>query len=295
VFKDVESALVTVRDVLRFAVSRFNEAELAFGHGFPSAFEEARYLVFHALHLPHDHADAWLNARLLRKEIADALQLIERRIEERLPAAYLTREAWLGEYRFYVDERVIVPRSLIAESLHEGMEPWIGDRDRVRRALDLCTGSGCLAIVCACEFPRAQVDAVDLSTEALEVAARNVESYNLRARVKLHRSDMFAALKGRKYDLIVSNPPYVSQAVMKTLPREYQQEPRQALAGGKDGLDYVRVILEAAKRHLNPGGLLVVEAGDCRPQLERAFPKTPFTWPQTAGGECVFVLERDAL
>ncbi|MBI1283565.1 MAG: 50S ribosomal protein L3 N(5)-glutamine methyltransferase [Thiobacillus sp.] len=294
-FDNTES-LVTVRDWLRFAVSRFNEAQLFFGHGSDNAFDEAAYLILHTLHLPLDRLDPFLDASLTHGESEQVQAVIERRVRERLPAAYLTHEAWLGEHRFYVDERVIVPRSFIAELLHEQLAPWIESPDDVEHVLDLCTGSGCLAILAAEAFPQAQVDAVDLSREALEVAARNVADYGLQDRIGLIKSDLFAALQGRTYDLILSNPPYVNAESVAALPAEYQAEPALALGSGEDGLDATRQILAQAKAHLNPGGLLVVEIGHNRDALEAAYPILPFVWLDTAAGDqFVFLLRREDL
>ena len=294
-FDDTES-LITVRDWLRFAVSRFNEAQLFFGHGSDNAFDEAAYLILHTLHLPLDRLDPFLDASLTHGESEEIQAVIERRVRERIPAAYLTHEAWLGEHRFYVDERVIVPRSFIAELLNEQLSPWVEDPDEVTRALDLCTGSGCLAILAALAFPNAEVDAVDLSKDALEVAARNVADYDLADRVTLVESDLFAALRGRSYDLIISNPPYVNAESVAALPPEYQAEPALALGSGEDGLDATRRILAQAKAHLNPGGVLVVEIGHNRDALEAAFPALPFTWLDTsAGDQFVFMLRREDL
>jgi ribosomal protein L3 glutamine methyltransferase len=288
--------LFTVRDLLRFAVSRFNEAGLFFGHGTTNAHDEAAYLILHTLHLPLDRLEPYLDARLLPEEVEAVLRIIEQRVTTRKPAAYLTHEAWLGPYRFYVDERVIVPRSFIAELLQEGLAPWVDDAAAIETALDLCTGSGCLAILLAEAFPQAHVDAVDLSAEALEVAERNVADYHLQARVSLIRSDLFKALKGRRYDVIVSNPPYVDAQAMQSLPAEYRHEPRLALAGGEDGLDAVRRILDEAAGYLNPGGLLIVEVGHNRARLEAAFPHLPFTWLEAGGSdEFVFLLTREDL
>lgn len=283
-----------MRDALRFAVSRFEEAGLAYGHGTANAFDEAAYLVLHALRLPLDRLEPFLDATLLPEEMAQVLELLRRRAEERVPAAYLTREAWLGDFRFYVDERVIVPRSFIAELLAERLAPWVADPDRVGSALDLCTGSGCLAVLLANAFARASIDATDVSAAALEVAERNVAAYGLAARIRLKRSDLFRALAGRAYDVIVSNPPYVNAASMRALPAEYRREPALALDGGRDGLQAVRRILKAAPRHLNPGGVLLVEIGHNREALEAAFPELPFIWPETsAGAEHVFLLRRE--
>lgn len=294
-FEDTES-LITVRDWLRFAVSRFNEAKLFFGHGSDNAFDEAAYLILHTLHLPLDRLEPFLDASLTHSESEQVQAVIERRVRERLPAAYLTHEAWLGAHRFYVDERVIVPRSFIAELLHEQLVPWVENPDEVTHALDLCTGSGCLAILAALAFPDAQVDAVDLSRDALDVAARNVADYDLTDRIELIESDLFAVLAGRTYDVILSNPPYVNAESVAALPPEYQAEPALALGSGEDGLDATRKILAGAKAHLNPGGLLVVEIGHNRDALEAAYPALPFTWLDTeSGDQYVFMLRREDL
>lgn len=294
-FDDTES-LITVRDWLRFAVSRFSEAKLCFGHGSDNAFDEAAYLILHTLHLPLDRLDPFLDASLTHGESEQVQAIIERRVKERLPAAYLTHEAWLGEHRFYVDERVIVPRSFIAELLHENLAPWIEQPDAVTSALDLCTGSGCLAILAALAFPHAKIDAVDLSKDALDVATRNIDDYTLQNRINCITSDLFAALEGRTYDVIVSNPPYVNAESVADLPQEYQAEPSLALGSGEDGLDATRQILAKAKTHLNPGGLLVVEIGHNRDVLEAAYPALPFTWLDTESGDhFVFMLRREDL
>lgn len=294
--EQARTELITLRDLLRFAVSRFNEAELFFGHGSDNAWDEAAYLLLHTLHLPLDRLEPFLDARLTEAERNTVLHLIERRVKTRVPAAYLTHEAWLGEHRFYVDERVIVPRSFIAELLEEQLTPWIDDPWAVTRVADICTGSGCLAILAALAFPEAEVDAVDISPDALEVAKRNVADYGLEDRLELVHSDLMAGLAGRKYDIIISNPPYVNAASMATLPEEYQREPELALAGGEDGLDLVRILLRQAREHLNPGGLLVVEIGHNRDDLEAAYPDTPFTWLDTeAGDQFVFMLRQEEL
>ncbi|MEF8727504.1 MAG: 50S ribosomal protein L3 N(5)-glutamine methyltransferase [Accumulibacter sp.] len=288
--------LFTLRDLLRFAVSRFSEAKLYFGHGSDNAWDEAAYLLLHHLHLPLDRLEPFLDARLTREERGSALRLIDRRVNERLPAAYLSNEAWLGAHRFYVDERVIVPRSFIAELLHERLSPWIDEPDAIGSVLDLCTGSGCLAILAAHAFPTTRVDAVDLSADALAVARRNVADYDLGERIRLLQGDLFSGLGGRRYDLIIANPPYVGAAAMASLPAEYRHEPELALASGEDGLDLTRAILGGAQRHLQAAGLLVVEIGHNRDALEAAFPKTPFTWLDTsAGDQYVFLLHREEL
>jgi ribosomal protein L3 glutamine methyltransferase len=295
-FDNDMGTLVTLRDWLRYAVSRFSEAGLAFGHGSDNAFDEAAYLIQHTLHLPPDRLEPFLDARLTENEREAVAQVLWRRVSERLPAAYLTHEAWLGDFRFYVDDRVLIPRSFIAELLRERLSPWIENADAVTSALDLCTGCGCLAIVAASVFPNARVDAADVSQEALAVAARNVADYALTERIELIESDLFEHLSGRRYDLILSNPPYVDAKAMAQPPQEYRHEPASALAGGTDGLDFVRTILHKAAEHLNPGGLLMLEIGHNRAALEAAFPELPFTWPETsAGADFVVLIARDEL
>lgn len=288
--------LSTLRDYMRFAVSRFNAGGLFFGHGTDNAWDEAAYLLLHTLHLPLDRLEPFMDAHLIEEERLAVVKIIERRITERLPAAYLTNEAWLGEYRFYVDPRVIIPRSHIAELLREQLSPWIGDPWAVGKVLDLCTGSGCLAILAAIAFPESTVDAVDISADALAVARRNVDDYDLAARVRLVESDAFAAIPSEKYDVIISNPPYVNAASMASLPEEYRREPQLALASGEDGLDFVRRLLAEAATHLKSDGLLVVEIGHNRDELERAFPDTSFIWLDTSAGDrYVFLLRRSDL
>ena len=295
-FAEARDELSTVRDLLRFAVSRFGAAKLFFGHGSDSAWDEAAYLILHTLGLPLDKLDPVLDARLTASERGRVLEVIDRRVNQRVPAAYLTQEAWLGEHRFYVDERVIVPRSFIAELLHEDLAPWIADVEAVEQVLDVCTGSGCLAIIAALTFPNAKVDAVDLSPDALAVAQRNIDDYALTDCVRPQLSDMFGSIEGRSYDLILSNPPYVTAASMQALPAEYLAEPTMALASGIDGLDHVRTLLAEATTHLNPGGMLVVEVGFNREGVEAAFPQLPLTWAETSAGDgVVFLITRDEL
>ena len=296
VFDLARRELDTVRDLVRFAVTVFNEEKLFFGHGSVSAFDEAVYLVLHTLRLPPDKLEPFYDARLTSSERDAVLNVVERRVRERTPAAYLTNEAWLGEHRFYVDQRVIVPRSFIAELLREELSPWVADPEAIESALDLCTGSGCLAILAALTFPHAVVDAVDLSADALEVARRNIDDYALSDRVELIRSNLFAELDERRYDLIVSNPPYVTAKSMSALPPEFLREPEMALASGVDGLDHVRVILREAPNYLNEGGLLVVEVGFNREGVEAAFPNLPITWIETSAGDgVVFLTTREEL
>jgi len=286
----------TPRDLLRFAVSRFAAAKLFFGHGSAEAYDEAAYLVLHTLHLPLDRLEPFLDARLLPEEVERVLAVIERRVTERVPAAYLTNEAWLGEYRFYVDERTIVPRSFIAELIPDHFSPWVANPERVANVLELCTGSGCLAIMLADAFPDAVVDAVDISPDALAVAQRNVRDYQLEGRVNLIESDLYTHVPFKKYDLIVTNPPYVNSGSMARLPQEYLREPQIALDGGPDGMDLVRKIVAGAGERLTPNGVLVVEIGNERDFAEAAFGELGLTWVSTsAGDDAVFLLTADQL
>ncbi|MBC7414432.1 MAG: 50S ribosomal protein L3 N(5)-glutamine methyltransferase [Herminiimonas sp.] len=286
----------TVRDLLRYAVTRFNTAKLFFGHGSSDAMDEAAYLILHTLHLPLDKLDPFLDARLLPDEVAALLHVIEQRTEERLPAAYITQEAWLGSYRFFVDQRVLVPRSFIAELIPQQFAPWIDDPFSVTDILELCTGSGCLSIMMADAFPVAQVDAVDISKEALEVAHRNVEDYALSTRIKLIASDLYEAVGDKRYDMIIANPPYVNAESMLQLPQEYKHEPALALAGGTDGMDLVRKILHGAKNRLTPVGMIMIEIGNERENAEAAFPELEMTWLTTsAGDDMVFMVTAEQL
>jgi ribosomal protein L3 glutamine methyltransferase len=288
---DAQANLRTLRDVLRYAVTRFSEKPIFFGHGQVDAFDEAAFLVMRVLSLPLNRMDVFLDAFLTHAEIHTLIELIERRVKKRLPAAYLVGEAWLQGYRFHVDARVIVPRSFIAELLKEQMAPWISDASAVRTVLDLCTGSGCLAVIAADVFPHAHIDAIDISVDALAVAARNVENYGLADRIRLVESDLFEAICSQRYDLIICNPPYVTDASLAKLPSEYTHEPTLALAGGPEGLDVVRRVVASARRHLDSDGVLVVEVGDGRAHVEREYPRMPLTWATTAGGDdMVFVV-----
>ena len=294
-FRQAESSLHTLRDFLRFAVSRFQQAGLVFGHGSDNAHDEAAYLILHTLHLPLDMLEPYLDAVLLADEKTELLGKLRERIEQRVPVAYITRHARQGDFDFYVDERVIVPRSFIYELLGEPLSPWIEYPELVHRALDLCTGSGCLAIQMAAHYPAAQIDAVDISLDALEVAAVNVEDYGLQERIQLVHTDLFEGLEG-KYDLIVSNPPYVDAESVGALPEEYLHEPELALGSGEDGLDATREILLQAAKFLNPRGVLLVEIGHNRDVLEREYPELPFVWLDTSGGDgFVFLLTREQL
>ncbi len=288
--------LHTVRDVLRYAVTTFNDADLFFGHGQIDAFDEATFLVLRSLQLPLEHMEVFLDARLTYDEIGHLLHLIDQRVNKLIPAAYLLKEAWLQGYRFTVDERVIIPRSFIGELLRDGLQPWVTDPQALTHVLDLCTGSGCLAIMAADLFPNAQIDAVDISADALAVARANIVDYKLTARVHAVESDLFRALDNRRYDVILCNPPYVTEAAMQRLPQEYRHEPSLALGAGPDGMNVVRRILLEAHHHLKPDGLLIVEVGDGRAEVERQFPNLPFTWVTTsAGDDMVFLLRQDEL
>ncbi|MCF7528859.1 50S ribosomal protein L3 N(5)-glutamine methyltransferase [Neisseria lisongii] len=294
-FTQAAQELSTVRDLLRFTVSRFNDAGLFFGHGSDNAHDEAAYLILHTLNLPLDSLEPYLDAKLLQHEKEEILSLVKRRVTEHIPVAYLTNQAWQGDFDFYVDERVIVPRSFIYELLGDALTPWIEHDELVHRALDLCTGSGCLAIQMAHHYPAAEIDAVDLSLDALEVAAVNVEEYGLESRINLIHTDLFEGLEGT-YDLIVSNPPYVDAESVAELPDEYLHEPELALGSGEDGLDATREILLQAAKFLNPRGVLLVEIGHNRDVLEAAYPELPFTWLETSGGDgFVFLLTREQL
>src|SRR5437588_11781873 len=285
--------LLTLLDFVRFAVSRFVAAKLVFAHGTTDPLAEAAFLVCEALHLHPDQFETFATARVTVAEAKKILDLIERRVATRKPAAYLVNRIYLRGLPFYVDERTIVPRSFIGELLesHFGGDgnaeggSLISDPAAVESVLDLCTGSGCLAILAAHHFPNAEIEAVDISKDALEVAARNVRDYGLEDRLTLYRGDLFKPLNGKRYDLIISNPPYVDAEGMAGLPRECRAEPKLAFDGGADGLDIVRRILHEAASHLTPQGGLLCEIGRCRPQLEAAYPQLPLLWLDTADSE----------
>lgn len=289
--------LVTVRDWLRYAVTRFNRAGIFCGHGVGNTFDEAAWLILATLALPPDRLEPFLDACIPCAERAALLKNIDRRADERIPTAYLVHEAWLGAYRFYVDRRVIVPRSYFAELLDDNaLSPWLEDPETVTSALDLCSGSGCLGILLAETFPNADIVAADISPDALEVAQRNIAEYGLEERIEAVQSDMFASLEGHLFDLILCNPPYVTAESMSQLPPEYLHEPALALAAGEDGLDIVRRLIHEAANHLHPQGILAVEVGHNRHWVENAFPNLPFVWLSTrSGGEAVFVLQKKDL
>lgn len=284
------SELQTIRDFLRYATSRFNQAGLYFGHGTDNAWDEAAALVMHTLHLPHDISHQVLDARLVTEERTRLLELIHQRVDKRVPLAYLTNEAWFSGLSFYVDERVLIPRSPIAELIERHFQPW-AQPDKIHEILDLCTGSGCIAIALAKAFPDAMVDASDISDDALAVAKVNVLRHNVEDQLHLHKADLFTGLPPKKYDLIVSNPPYVSEQEMTDLPAEYRHEPALGLEAGQLGLDMAIRILDEAAAYLSPNGILVVEVGNSEFALADSFPQTPFTWVEfERGGGGVFLL-----
>ncbi|MEN9750123.1 MAG: 50S ribosomal protein L3 N(5)-glutamine methyltransferase [Candidatus Methylopumilus sp.] len=288
--------LSSIRDWLRYAVSQFEDSDVFFGHGTSNAYDEAVWLIFGFLHLPHDTIENFLDAHLTSKEKKDLSFLIEKRINDKIPTAYLLNEAWLRDYKFYVDERVIVPRSLIAESLSENLYPWIDDPEKIYSALDLCTGSGCLGIMMAHSFQNAMIDLVDLSEKALQVAEINVNHYGLHDRIELIQSDLFNGLEGKKYDLIISNPPYVNQTSVDSFPMEFLKEPSMALGSGEDGLDHTIRIIHEAKQYLNDDGMLIVEIGHNKEILLKKFPKLQFQWLDVSlGNDFVFMLEKSQL
>lgn len=292
---DITETLQTVRDHIRWGASRFQESGLFFGHGTDNAIDEAAILVLHALHLPATVPDAYLDCRITETEKRQVLDILEARIEKRVPAAYLTNEAWFAGFPFFVDERVLVPRSPLAELIEKRFEPWVEPRS-VQSILDLCTGSGCIAVACAMAFPDADVDASDLSPDALTVAGINVARYELDQQIELIQSDVFEALRGRRYDIILSNPPYVSADEMATLPTEYWHEPRAGLEAAEEGTAVVARILREAAEHLTPEGILVVEVGRSAETLISRFPSVPFLWLDfERGGDGVFLLTAEQL
>ena len=293
---DVQANLRTIRDVLRYAVTRMNEAGVFFGHGQLDAVDEALFLVLRSLHLPIERADLFVDAFLTHAEINSLIQAIDQRVRKRTPAAYILREAWLQGYRFYIDERAIIPRSFLAELLKDGLPPWVQQPEAVADVLDMCTGSGCLAIMAADVFEKAHVDAVDISPDALAVAKRNIADYQLGKRVTAVQSDLYGDLPSKRYDVILCNPPYVTDESMAALPREYQQEPRLALAGGADGMAIVRRLVRGARGYLKRGGLLFVEVGGGRAAAEQALKDVPLTWLTTSDGDdTVFMAKQEEL
>jgi ribosomal protein L3 glutamine methyltransferase len=294
--QDVIDYLTTLGDYVRWGASRFKQAGLFFGHGTSNAIDEAAALALHALHLPHNLPSGYFSCKLTPEERQEVVDLFDRRIIERKPAAYLTNEAWFCGLPFYVDERVLVPRSPIAELIEKQFSPWVSDPDNVTDILDLCTGSGCIAIACAMAFPGADIDAADISPEALSVTKTNIVKHNLEGQVQSVQSDLFDALFGNHYDIIVSNPPYVGTEELRNLPPEYHAEPRLGLESGETGLDCVRRILAEAGYYLKPDGLLIVEVGNTADELEKAYPNVPFYWLDfERGGDGVFLLTAEQL
>ncbi len=293
---DAQANLRTLRDVLRFSVTRFNESGLHFGHGQIDAFDEAVFLVMRSLNLPIERLDVFLDAYLTHAEINSLLQVIDLRIKKRTPAAYVLKEAWLQGYKFYIDNRAVVPRSFIAELLKDALEPWVEDPTTVADVLDLCTGSGCLGVMAADVFPKAKVDMADVSKEALVVAKRNVADYGFESRIKLLESDLFDAVPAKRYDVILCNPPYVTDAAMAKLPKEYTHEPKLGLAGGTDGMSVIKRLLREVRGYLKRGGILVVEVGGGRETVEKQFKDIPMTWlTTTAGDDMVFLTRQEEL
>lgn len=289
------SELLTFRDMVRWGASQFNAAGLFFGHGISTAWDEALYLVRHVLHLSPAEDVHVADARLLLTERQQIAEIFRRRIQARKPAPYLTQEAWFAGLPFYVDERVIIPRSPLAELIEQGFSPWLDDRP-VHKILDLCTGSGCIAIACALAFPGTLVDAVDISPAALEVAKKNVERHQVERVVRLIQSDIFNALPKAAYDIIICNPPYVDATDMAQLPAEFRHEPTLALSGGEDGLDIVARVLKQAADYLVPAGILIVEVGNSMAAMDARFPDKSFTWLEfERGGHGVFLVTREEL
>jgi len=287
--------LQTIRDCIRWGVSRFNQANLFYGHGLASALDEAVYLSLFALHLPPEFLTDYFDSRLTLDERVTVLQLLQRRIDEHKPAAYLTHEAWFCGLKFYVNDQVLVPRSPIAELIQQGFSPWL-EAEQVENVLDLCSGSGCIAIACAYAFEYADVDAVDISPAAIEVAQRNVADHQLQERVSIIQSDLFEQVPAKRYDVIVSNPPYVDAQDMASLPDEYLHEPELGLAAGDDGLDLVVPMLQQARQYLTDDGILIVEVGNSWQALQDKYPQLPFYWLEFEhGGEGVFLLTAEQL
>ena len=292
----VTHELHTVADYCRYGATLFNQAELFYGHGNESAFHDAYILVMYALSLPNDVDDSIMSCRLIEEEKLNVLALFTRRIEEQIPVAYITNIAYFAQLPFYVDERVLIPRSPIGELIENQFFPYIAPNQTPKRILDLCTGSGCIAIACASYFEGVDIDAVDLSVDALNVAQMNIENHGLCEHVFPIQSDVFSGVDGQSYDLIVSNPPYVDQQDMDDLPQEYQHEPEMGLACGQDGLDIVRIILAQSAKYLNEGGLLFCEVGNSESHVKALYKTVPFTWLNfERGGHGVFMLTKAQL
>jgi ribosomal protein L3 glutamine methyltransferase len=290
------SELFTIRDWIRYAVSQFEASDVFYGHGTDNAYDEAVWLIMSGLHLPMDTLNNFLDARITTDERIKLASFIEQRITKHTPTAYLLKEAWLQGLKFYVDERVLIPRSFIAELLADDLSTWIEFPEMVESAADICTGSGCLGILLASVFPNAEIDVIDISQDAIDVANINIANYSLQEQVTAIKSDMFTGLKGKKYDLIISNPPYVDAPSMAALPQEYQNEPQLALGSGVAGLDHTHTILREAGNYLNDDGILIVEIGHNREALESAYPNIIFNWLDvSSGNEFVFLLTKSQL
>jgi len=300
--QQITTELLTIRDWLRYAVSRFEDSDIFYGHGTDNAYDEAVWLIMSSLHLPHDTLNNFLDARLTSEERAKLAGFINERISKHTPTAYLLKEAWLQGYKFFVDERVLIPRSFIAELLvNDGLQPWIEYPELVNSAADICTGSGCLGVLLADAYPDAAIDVIDISADAIDVCNINIANYGVQDRITAIKSDMFSALKDadgkpKQYDLIISNPPYVDAPSMAELPAEYRNEPQLALGSGTAGLDHTHTILREAANHLTDDGILVVEIGHNRDALIEAYPELPFTWLEVSSGdEFVFLLTKSQL
>jgi len=292
----ITTELQTIRDWLRYAVSQFEASDIFYGHGTDNAYDEAVWLIMSALHLPMDTLNNFLDARLTASERSKLASFIDQRITQHTPTAYLLKEAWLQGLKFYVDERVLIPRSFIAELLNTDLSPWVEFPEMIESAADICTGSGCLGVLLASVFPNAAVDVIDISQDAIDVANINIANYGLDAQVTAIKSDMFSALTGKKYDIIISNPPYVDAPSMAALPAEYQNEPQLALGSGIAGLDHTHTILREAANYLNDDGILIVEIGHNRDALEAAYPNIIFNWLEVSSGtEFVFLLTKSQL
>ena len=290
------SNLLTIRDVTRWAMSEMERNSISLGHGTADFWEEATFLVMRTLKLPFDRLEAFWGAHLTPPELEQVLINIDLRVHRKKPVPYLIREAWLSDRCFYVDERVLIPRSFISELLKDNLAPWVEDPDQVGSVLDMCTGSGCLAILAAEAFPQAQVVGADVSPDALDVAKVNRKRFSLQDRLELVQTDLFDKLAGRRFDVIISNPPYVTLDAMRDLPDEYRQEPELALAAGTDGMDIVRRMMPELAAHLNDGGIAVIEIGDGREAFEKIYPRLPVTWLTTSGGDdMVFLVRKEDL
>ncbi len=289
--------LSTIRDWIRYAVSQFEASDIFYGHGADNSYDEAVWLIMSGLHLPMETLENFLDASITTLERKHLAYLIEQRVTKRVPTAYLVREAWLHDFKFYVDERVIVPRSFIAELLlDDSLSAWIEYPEMIERAADICTGSGCLGILLAHAFPSAAVDVIDISPDAIAVSNINITNYGLKEQVTAIQSDIFSALAGKTYDVIISNPPYVDAPSMAALPTEYRNEPQLALGSGDAGLDHTHTLLREAAHYLSDEGILIVEIGHNRDALLEAYPEVSFVWLDTSGGDqFVFLLTKAQL